>query len=291
MERSKLLLALRRIVLFIPVLGISFFQVSCNNEDESLYQEKKVTNTSVYKCATCKTVALARVEFDNSHNGVYYGVSDKGVISVDLRNSSSEVSEAKYQLENKLINFSLLSESLSESSYQAIFSSSNDFEDHLMLRLNVELDGSNPRLVLFNSGIIGRSVILSNSVKERSFDMIEVFSGGMYKERIDLGGDNEGNRLLPINDGGGNPSEGEVVLDQISSERYIVSRANGSWYATSSETYELGPVLIIKYGEIRNNVLYDQNNNEVGRLRGDALEGQKVDDDGARIFFQALRMI
>ena len=72
---------------FFKLLMISsfFFLISSCSDNSS---SEEVVFSNDYICPTCKTSPEALAENDNSSKGIYIGISDKGILYINIDNNS-----------------------------------------------------------------------------------------------------------------------------------------------------------------------------------------------------------
>lgn len=255
---------------FFKLLMISsfFFLISSCSDNSS----EEVVFSNDYTCPTCKTSPEALAENDNSSKGIYIGISDKGVLYINIDNNSDGVKKA-YLLKDNIKREFLFLESHSDSErYYAIFA--DNIGAPMSLKFNVMHNGNDPQIILQNGVIYKTSNSMNSIFKEKSNNMIEVFEGKLLKTVI-----------TPIdletfknqkNDGNSDPRA--TFAENIGKEFIVLSRSSGSWSEIRSIPIIIYDGVVIinteNSGSFQGKNLIDNENRNNGILKSDLISGR-----------------
>lgn len=294
MKRSVLPLNFLKRLLYIPIIGVFIFLVSCS-ESDSVSEETASVASQPYVCATCKTSPEALSQNDSSFEGIYIGVNNFGTVKVDIDNKHDGLLKS-YIINGSIIReFRLVDKWFDGSKFHAVFSgrfTEGHHESPLRyMNFNVGLNGENPEITM-SGGLTQIVISLDKIYKEKSNEMIEVFDGIVIKksslefeeEQVGLEGKIQTNGRIANN----NP----VLVQKIGTQRYLVSRSKGYWTSLTainvlSESEIMSPS---NEGVIINNRLIDSKNNIVGSLSNDLLKGRVFDSESNTLIFESKRV-
>lgn len=256
---------------FFKLLMISsfFFLISSCSDNSS---SEEVVFSNDYICPTCKTSPEALAENDNSSKGIYIGISDKGILYINIDNNSDGVKKA-YLLKDNIKKELLFLESHSDSErYFALFA--DNIGDPISLRFEVKHNGYDPQIALQN-GVIFKSSSSVNSVfKEKSNDMIEVFEGKLLKKYVINPVDLE---ISKYQQNGERPDPTPPFTEDLGNEVIVLSRSSGIWSEIRSIPVVIyNDVVFINNknsGLIKEKNLIDTQNNKNGVLHSDLISG------------------
>ncbi len=237
--------------LIIAVAILSFN--SCKKSDES-------TDPPVYKCVTCKTTPDALGANNGSSKGIYKGVfiGSTGTIMFDIANNGNTIS-AILIIDGITINLTSAVTWVSGQPYTAPFTGTLNGSP-VTINFSVGLSGGTPTVT--SSNIPGHPNASINIIKETSSNLIECFEG-TYSTTL--------------------PETGVFNL--------IVLRSLNKWTAVSRKTG--ATTSNTGNGIISNNKLLDstQNNQAIGTLNADAVNGNFVDGNGKTVTVTGARTL
>ncbi len=255
---------------FFKLLMISsfFFLISSCSDNSS----EEVVFSNDYICSTCKTSPEALAENDNSSKGIYIGISDKGILHINIDNNSDGVRKA-YLLKDNIKRELTFLESHSDSErYYALFA--DNVSDPISLRFDVMHNGDHPKISLQNGVVYKTSSTSSTIFKEKSNDMIEVFEGKLLKKNVVNSIDFE---VFKSQQNGRNSEPNATLTESIGNEVIVLSRSRGMW----SEMRSI-PVLIYNdvvfinsenSGLLKGKNLIDNENKNNGIIKSDLISG------------------
>ena len=254
---------------FFKLLMISsfFFLISSCSDNSS----EEVVFSNDYICPTCKTSPEALAENDNSSKGIYIGISDKGVLYINIDNNNDGVKKAFLLKDNIKREFLFLESHSDSERYFAIFA--DNVGDPMSLRFEVMHNGNDPQIVLQKGVIYKTSNSTSSIFKEKSNDMIEVFEGKLLKtviNPVDL-------ETFKTQKNGGTSNPKNTLTENLGKEVIVLSRSSGIWS-------EIRSIPIVIYddvvninsensGSFKGKNLIDNENRNNGILNSDLISG------------------
>lgn len=255
---------------FFKLLMISsfFFLIGSCSDNSS----EEVVFSNDYICPTCKTSPEALAENDNSSKGIYIGISDKGILYINIDNNSDGVKKA-YLLKDNIKREFLFLESHSDSErYFAIFA--DNIGDPMSLRFDVMHNGNDPQIV-FQNGVIYKTSISTNSIfKEKSNNMLEVFEGKLLKtvvNPVDL-------ETFKSQKNGGNSNPRTTLTENLGKELIVLSRSSGIWSEIRSIPIVIYDGVVIinteNSGLFKGKNLIDNENRDNGIIKSDLISGK-----------------
>lgn len=254
---------------FFKLLMISsfFFLIGSCSDNSS----EEVVFSNDYICPTCKTSPEALAENDNSSKGIYIGISDKGILYINIDNNGDGVKKA-YLLKDNIKREFLFLESHSDSErYFAIFA--DNIGDPMSLRFDVMHNGNDPQIVLQN-GVIYKTSISTNSIfKEKSNNMLEVFEGKLLKtviNPVDL-------ETFKSQKNGGTSNPRTTLTENLGKELIVLSRSSGIWSEIRSIPIVIYDGVVIinteNSGLFKGKNLIDNENRDNGIMKSDLISG------------------
>lgn len=255
---------------FFKLLMISsfFFLIGSCSDNSS----EEVVFSNDYICPTCKTSPEALAENDNSSKGIYIGISDKGILYINIDNNGDGVKKA-YLLKDNIKREFLFLESHSDSErYFAIFA--DNIGDPMSLRFDVMHNGNDPQIVLQN-GVIYKTSISTNSIfKEKSNNMLEVFEGKLLKtviNPVDL-------ETFKSQKNGGTSNPRTTLTENLGKELIVLSRSSGIWSEIRSIPIVIYDGVVIinteNSGLFKGKNLIDNENRDNGIMKSDLISGK-----------------
>lgn len=255
-----------RSILKLLIISSFFFLISSCSDNSS---SEEVVFSEGYVCPTCKTSPEALAENDNLSKGIYIGISDKGILHINIDNYSDGVKKAFLLKGNIKKEFQFL-ESYSDSErYYAIFA--GNLGDPISLKFDVMHNGNDPQVVVQYGESYKASNSISSIFKEKSNNMMEVFEGKLLRKNVMSPVDLD---LFESQRNGGNTT---TLIENFGNEVIVISRSSGMWS-------EIRSIPIIIYndivfvntknnGMIKGSSLIDVENKRNGLLNSDLISG------------------
>lgn len=256
---------------FFKLLMISsfFFLIgSCSDNSSS----EEVVFSNDYICPTCKTSPEALAENDNSSKGIYIGISDKGILYINIDNNSDGVKKA-YLLKDNIKREFLFLESHSDSErYFALFA--DNVGDPISLRFEVKHNGNDPQIVLQNGVVFKSSNSVNSIFKEKSNDMIEVFEGKLLRKNVINPVDFE---ISKSQQNGETSDPTATLTENLGNELIVLSRSSGIWSEIRSIPIVIYDGVVIinteNSGLFKGKKLVDNENRDNGIIKSDLISG------------------
>lgn len=235
---------MKKIIPILSLAGIIFFTACKKNDDPA---------APAYTCTTCATTPNAIAGNDAISKGIYKGVviGSSGTIMFNVANSGAAIT-AVMVIDGTTVNLTSSVAWVASQPYVADFTGTLNAAA-VTIRFSVAANGSSPTVI--SSAIPGHLNASLNIVKETSLGLVECFEGTYHSTKPEDG-------VLSF-----------IVLRSLNSWTGF-ARANG---ATSSGT--------AGSGTISSNKLIDasQNNQSLGTLNGDDLNGTFTDNNNRTI--------
>ncbi len=235
---------MKRTHIILTLLAILSFS-ACKKSDS--------TAAATYTCTTCKTTPDAIAANDASSKGIYKGViiGSSGTITINIANNGATIT-AIMVIDGVTVNLTSAVAWVAGQPYVADFTGTMN-GTAVTVRFSVGVNGNTPTAT--STTIPGHTTASLNVVKETSTGLVEVFEGTYHSTK---------------------PEDGTLC--------FILSRTLNTWYgfARANGTNTSGTA---GSGTISNNNLIDptQNNNSLGTLNGDNLNGSFIDNNGRTI--------
>lgn len=208
---------------------------------------------AAYTCTTCKTTPDAIAANDASSKGIYKGVviGSSGTIMFNIANTGTAIN-AVMVIDALTVNFTSGIAWVAGQPYIADFTGTMN-GSAVTIRFSVGANGSSPAVT--STSIPGHTTASLNVIKETSTGLVEIFEGTYHSTK---------------------PEDGTLC--------FVLSRSLSTWsgFARPNGTNTSGTA---GSGTISNNKLIDpsQNNNSLGTLDGDNLNGTFIDNNNRTI--------
>ena len=235
---------MKKIIPLFALTGLLFF-TACKKSDD--------TAAPAYTCATCHTTPDALAANDASSKGIYKGVviGSSGTLTINIANSGATIT-AIMVIDGITVNLTSAVAWVAGQPYVADFTGTMN-GSAVVIHFSVGVNGNTP--IATSTTIPGHTTASLNLIKETSTGLVECFEGTYYSTK---------------------PEDGVLnfILSITLSNWYGFARQNG---ANTSGT--------AGSGAISNNKLIDptQNNQSIGTIDGDNLNGNFVDGNGRTI--------
>jgi hypothetical protein len=230
-------------VVFAAMLMISFF--ACKKSDDAVVDP--------YKCATCKTTPDALAANNSSSKGIYKGVviGSSGTISFDIANNGTAIT-AIMIIDGITVNLTSAVTWVAGVVYVAPFTGTLSGQP-VTITFSVGATGGTPTVT--SSSIPGHPNTSLTIIKETSTGLVECFEGSY-----------------------------STTLPETGTFNIILSRTLAVWSGVARKTGN-NSTSNAGSGTIVNNKLIDpsQNNNSIGTINGDDLNGSFVDGNGKTV--------
>lgn len=206
-----------------------------------------------YKCATCKTAPDAIAANNSSSKGIYKGVviGSSGTITFDIANNGTSIT-AVMIIDGITVNLTSAVTWVAGQVYVAPFTGTLSGQP-VTINFSVGATGGTPTVT--SSNIPGHTNASLTIIKETSTGLVECFEGSY-----------------------------STTLPETGTFNIILSRTLAIWSGVARKT---GATTTGSGGSgtIVNNKLIDpsQNNNSIGTISGDALNGSFVDNNGKTV--------
>ena len=230
--------------LVVALLAILSFS-ACKKSDS--------TPAAAYTCTTCKTTPDAIAANDASSKGIYKGVviGSSGTLVINIANGGATIT-AIMVIDGITVNLTSAVAWVAGQPYVADFTGTMN-GSAVVIHFSVGVNGNTP--IATSTTIPGHTTASLNLIKETSTGLVECFEGTYHSTK---------------------PEDGVLnfILSRTLSNWYGFARPNG---ANASGT--------AGSGTISNNKLIDptQNNQSLGTLSGDNLDGTFLDGNGRTI--------
>ena len=235
---------MKKIIPLFALTGLLFF-TACKKSDD--------TAAPAYTCATCHTTPDALAANDASSKGIYKGVviGSSGTLTINIANGGATIT-AIMVIDGITVNLTSAVAWVAGQPYVADFTGTMN-GSAVVIHFSVGVNGNTP--IATSTTIPGHTTASLNLIKETSTGLVECFEGTYHSTK---------------------PEDGVLnfILSRTLSNWYGFARPNG---ANASGT--------AGSGTISNNKLIDptQNNQSLGTLSGDNLDGTFLDGNGRTI--------
>ena len=243
---------MKKINLLLVLASLAFF-TAC--------KKSNTPDAPAYTCTTCTTTPTAVAANNASSKGIYKGVviGSSGTIMFNIANSGATIT-AVMVIDGVTANLTSAVAWVAGQTYVADFTGTLNGAA-VTLRFSVDQNGGSPTVI--SSAIPGHLSASLNVIKETSLGLVEVFEGTYSTTR---------------------PETGTIS--------FILSRTLSVWwgFARPSGANTSGTA---GNGSISNNKLIDpvQNNNSIGTISGDNLDGSFVDGNGKTVTITTKRTL
>ncbi|MEQ1797756.1 MAG: hypothetical protein ABL872_07380 [Lacibacter sp.] len=216
-------------------------------------KKTKTPANEPYTCTTCKTAPDAKAANDASSKGIYKGVviGSSGTITFDIANNGTAITSVMI-IDGITVNLTSAVTWVAGQAYVADFTGVLSGSP-VTIRFSVGLSGATPTVT--SSTIPGHPNASLTIVKETSTGLVECFEGTY-----------------------------STTLPETGTLNIILSRTLSSWSAVARKTGTTASGTVGN-GTIVNNKLIDpaQNNNSIGTINADKIDGSFVDGNGKTV--------